>query len=309
MNLKNTIFFAIIILFIFQMLVTKQDTQLAEQNDKPTIALSTFSLFDIAKNITGDTANIFMILPFGVNAHSYEPTPKQMVQIYKSDLVVYSGAGLEPWIDGYDFKNKTIDMSLHVKLRNLSKHSHDEHHHNKNSSNVDPHYWLDITNMIIATEYISYELIKMYPENKELYTNNKNTYINMLRKLDKNYKEKLSTCKLNTIVVNHNAFSYIANNYDFEVEALSGLSPEAEPSAKSMASLIEHIKEFNLKTIFFESFVSDKAIKSIATEAKVDVEVLQPLGNITADEAKQNLSYEDIMKSNLAKLSKALECH
>ena len=309
MNLKNTIFFIIIILFIFQIMVTRQDAEIAKQNHKPTIAVSTFSLYDISRNIAGDTANIFMILPFGVDAHSYEPTPAKVAKLYKSDLVVYSGAGLEPWIDGFEFKNKVINMSLHVELKSLEDHhghAHAHEHHNDNAT--DPHYWLDIKNMIIASEYISYELIKMFPKNKELYTNNKNNYINMLRKLDKDYKEKLSTCTLDTIVVNHNAFSYLSHNYGFEVEALSGLSPEAQPSAKTMISLIEHVKEHNLNTIFFESFASDKAIRSIANEANVSVDVLSTLGNITADQADKKLSFESIMRSNLNKISKALEC-
>ena len=114
--------------------------------------------------------------------------------------------------------------------------------------------------------------------------------------------------KKDTIIVNHNAFSYLSKKYDFEIEALSGLSPDAQPSAKSMVKLINHIKEHGISTVFFESFVSDRAMKSIASEAKVSVDVLQPLGNITADEAKKNLSYEDIMLINLEKISKALEC-
>ena len=305
MNFKNIIFIAIIILFIAELVVMKEDVKHEEKSTKPTIALSTFSLYDITKNIVGDTAQAFMILPFGVDAHSYEPNPKQVVKIYKSALVVYSGAGLEPWIDGFEFKNKAIDMSLHVDLRKLEGHHH--HGHN-NESSTDPHYWLDFSNMIKATQLITKELIALFPENKTLYEINRDKYISMLKNLDKDFAKKLSICRLDTIVVNHNAFSYLANKYKFKVEALSGLSPEAQPSAKGMAELIEHVKEYKLKTIFFESFVSDKAIKSIAKEAKVKVDVLQPLGNITADEAKQHLSYEAIMHLNLEKLSKALEC-
>jgi len=137
---------------------------------------------------------------------------------------------------------------------------------------------------------------------------NRDSYLLDLKKLDEDYKQKLSTCQGDTIIVNHNAFSYMANNYSFHVEALSGLSPEAQPSAKKMIELIEHVKEHNISTIFFESFVSDKAIKSIASEANVEVDVLQPLGNITANEAKQKLSFEDIMRQNLQKISKALKC-
>jgi zinc transport system substrate-binding protein len=162
--------------------------------------------------------------------------------------------------------------------------------------------------MIKATKFITKELISLFPQNKALYEKNRDNYTAMLKNLDKLYAEKLSTCRLDTIVLNHNAFSYLAKRYNFHVEALSGLSPDAQPSAKKMTELVEHIKEHNVHTVFFESFVSDKAMKSIAKEAEVEVDVLQPLGNITADEAKQKLSYEDIMKQNLQKLSKALEC-
>ncbi|WP_229860099.1 metal ABC transporter substrate-binding protein [Candidatus Sulfurimonas baltica] len=308
MNLKNTIFIAVIILFIFQLIVMKQDAKIKETTHKPTIALSTFSLYDIAINLVGDTAEPFLILPLGVDAHSYEPSPKEVIKLYKSDLVVYSGAGLEPWIDGFDFKNKAIDMSLHVELKNFIEDGQDKENHNHSDSKVDPHYWLDLQNMIKATEFITKELIALLPANRELYSKNRDTYVDMLKRLHKDYKEKLSTCRVSTIIVNHNAFSYISNIYGFNIEALSGLSPDAQPSAKSMLTLIEHVKEHNISTIFFESFASDKAIKSIATEAKVSVNTLQPLGNITADEAEKNLSYEDIMRSNLEKISKALEC-
>lgn len=306
MNLKNTIL-TIAVAFLIFFIAAKNERDSESPDVRKTIAVSTFSLYDMAKHIVGESADVFMILPFGVDAHSYEPTPKQIIKLYKSDLVIYSGAGLEPWTRGFEFQNRAIDMSLHVELKELGEHAH-EHSHAGAQNNLDPHYWLDVSNMIKSTEYMTNELIELLPKNREFYTKNRDSYIDMLKKLDLDYRETLSTCKKNTIVVNHNAFSYIASRYGFEVEALSGLSPEAEPSAKSMADLIGHVKEHKLKTIFFESFVSDKAIKSIANEANVSVDVLQPLGNITADEAKQKLSYEEIMRTNLEKISKALEC-
>ena len=313
MNFKNIIFVLVVIVFILQMIVMKEDSRLKSEVKKPLIALSTFSLYDITKHISADTADAFMILPFGVDAHSFEPTPKLMANIYKSDLVIYSGAGLEPWINGFEFKNSTVDMSKHVKLREIDSEEHEHNHEHEEEAHeahngVDPHYWLDINNMIISTKLITKKLIEISPKNTTLYETNRDTYIKMLSTLDSQYKNILSTCKKDTIIVNHNAFSYLSNSYNFQVEALSGFSPEAEPSAKNMAMLIEHVKEDNISTVFFESFVSDRAIKSIANEAHVKVDVLQPLGNITADEAAAKLGYEDIMKLNLEKISKALEC-
>ena len=311
-DFRNIIFVLVIAIFILQIIVTKQESKIEDSSIKPLIGLSTFSLYDITKHIAQDSVELFMILPFGVDAHSYEPSPKQVAKLYNSDLVIYSGVGLEPWIDGFEFKQRSIDMSKNVKLRELGsdeEHSHEGHHHHTNEEHrYDPHYWLDIQNMIKMTNLITNELIKIIPSKKSVYDKNRDEYILMLNKLDDDYKKALSSCQNKMIIVNHNAFSYLAFKYGFYVEALSGLSPEAEPNAKSMMRLIEHVKEHDISTVFFESFVSDKAMKSIAKEAKVAVDVLQPLGNITADEAMQKLSYEDIMRKNLEKISEALKC-
>ena len=281
-------------------------------NTKPMVAVTTFALHDILKHIAGDSVTIVNALPFGVDPHSFEPTPKLIGNIEKSALFIYSGAGLEPWTHGFDFASKVIDMSKHVNLRELHEEQHDEgeehtiHHHH--DGDEDPHYWLDFSNMMKATNIITDELIRLFPTHKKLYSDNKDKYIAMLKKLDLEYKNQLLSCKNDTIIVNHNAFGYLADKYHFHVESLSGLSPEAMPNAKKIIRLIKIIKEHQVSTLFFESFASNRVIDSIAKEANVKVDVLQPLGNITADEAAEHLTYQKMMTTNLLKLSKALEC-
>jgi len=315
MNLKNTMFILVIVVFLLQMVVMKQDAAIALKEEKivlkKTIALSTFPLYDIAKNIAKDKLQTYMILPAGVDVHSYEPNPKDIVKLHKSALVVYSGAELEPWISHLNFKNKTIDMSKHVELINLDALSHKEHTHHDDSckhGSFDPHYWLSVDNMILATKQITGAIIELDLQNKDFYLNNQKEYLQSLKTLDALYKSTLATCQINEIITNHNAFSYLGQSYGFEILSLSALSPEAQVNAKSMVRLIEHIKEHNTSTLFYESFASSKAINSVAKEANVKIEVLQPLANITADEQKQNVSYEDIMKQNLVKLKQAMHC-
>ncbi|MEO1954396.1 MAG: metal ABC transporter substrate-binding protein [Campylobacterales bacterium] len=293
----------IIVVLIVQTITTKD----AKKSSTNSIGVSTFALYDITKHIVGDTQKLFIMMPFGVDIHSFEPTPQLIAKIQNSTLVIYNGAGLQHWIEDFNFKNKSIDMSKYVKLKKVQKHTHheeDEHHHGA----IDSHYWLDISNMIKMTQVITKELISISPKDKDFYTKNEQSYISMLEKLDNDFKTKLSECKKDTIIVNHNAFSYLSDRYGFHSVALSGLSPDAQPDAKTMIKLIKTVKEHNLSTVFFESFASDKAMKSIAKEAHVKVDVLQALGNITADEAKKDMSYEDIMRENLDKISKALEC-
>jgi len=308
---RNIIFVLVVIVFVLQMLVMREDANSDENAPKPIVSLSTFSLYDIAKHISQESLDLVMILPLGVDAHSYEPTPKMMAKLEESALVVYSGAGLEPWTKGFNFKSRVINMSNFVKLRELESDEHDMHEHHDEQcahNKIDPHYWLDIDNMIKATKLITAEFIKIEPKNKELYLKNRDNYLAMLKRLDGLYKKELSSCYLDTIIVNHNAFSYLSHEYDFNVKALSGFSPDTEVTPKDMIRVINDVKKHKVQTIFFESFVSDKAIKSLAQEVNVDVEILQPLGNITKEEAQKNLTYEKIMKINLIKISKALMC-
>ncbi len=312
-DFRNIIFVLIVIMFSLQMFLMDQDKKKdeVELSGKPIVAVSTFSIYDIVKHIGKDTIEIVNILPFGVDAHSFEPTPKLMVALQKSQLVIFSGAGLEPWTDGFEFTRRAVDMSKHVKLRELKSNEFDLHEHHDHQcahSKIDPHYWLDIQNMIIATNVVTQELIKIVPENEKMYVDNAQKYMNILEKLDVDYKKALSNCRLNTIITNHNAFSYLSNKYNFHVEALSGFSPDTEPSAKDMTRLMDHIEEEQVSIVFFESFVSDRVMKTIARDSSVAVDVLQPLGNITADEADKKLTYVDIMYDNLNKFSKALEC-
>ena len=298
----------VVMVFVLKLMLTNDTTKVA--SNKAPIGLSTFALYDIATHIAEDTQDFYMIMPFGADVHSFEPTPKLIAKIHNSALIIYNGTGLQPWIERMNFTSKAVDMSRFVDLKVVGKHHehHDEHEGEHHHGTIDHHYWLDINNMIKMSNVITKELILISPKNKELYEKNRDKYIAMLKNLDKEFKTKLSECKKDTIVVNHNAFSYLSDEYNFHSEALSGLSPEAQPDAKTMIKLIKLIKEHHLSTVFFESFASDKAIKSIANEAHVKVDVLQALGNITADEAKKHMTYEEIMKENLQKISQALEC-
>ena len=306
MNLKNTIFITIIVIFLLQIVVSKEDAK--KEKTKPSVILSTFALYDSAKHIAGDSLNLSMVLPFGADAHSFELTPKIMSKIEDSSLFIFSGASLEPWIARIPVKN-SIDMSKHVKLISLENggcgyENHEGHNHSEHST--DPHYWLDLKNMVKITEVLRDEFTKILPKNKELFQKNADKYSQILSSLDEKYKQQLNSCKKDLIVVNHNAFSYLSNSYDFKVESLSGLSPQMMPSPKNIKNIHKIIKEHNITTIFFESFVSDKIIKSIAKDMNVKVDVLQPLGNITKEEIGK--SYIDIMDTNIQKIAKALEC-
>ena len=303
---KIVLLIVILLSFITALFLMQEVEKTDTQNVK--IVVSTFALYDIVKSIGGAEVDVKMVIPFGVEVHSFEPTPKTIIEIQKSTLFLFSGAALEPWVKKLPKTDNMRNMSRYVDLREAikheDKHQADAHHHGA----IDPHYWLDVGNMKLLTQKIALELVKQDPANESLYVQRAEAYIDGLSQIDSTYKQRLHTCKLNEVIVHHNTLGYVAARYGFEVEALTGLSPDALADAKTMARLANSIKEKGIDVLFFEAFVSDRLMKNLATENKIRLDYLEPLANITADQAKEGMRYEDGMYANLEKLSKAMQC-
>jgi len=277
------------------------------ETSKPQVTVSTFALYDISKKLLNNIADVSMLIPFGKDIHSYEMTPQDRIRVEKSSLFLYSGAGLEPWTKNFTSHPNAIDMSQYVTLREASEHHHGDHEHGDDT--VDPHYWLDISNMIKMSNALRDLFKKSYPKVfSGQITSNAEHYIKQLHALDALYAKRLSSCKRHTIVVGHNAFGYLADRYGFHVLALTGLSPDAMPSAKELAHMSDVVHEKRISVLFSEPFESDRLIQSVAKSANARVDVLQPLANISASEAHEMLDYQLIMQLNLKKLYSALEC-
>ncbi|MDD2829522.1 MAG: zinc ABC transporter substrate-binding protein [Sulfuricurvum sp.] len=282
---------------------------------KPVVSVSTFSLLEAAHAVAGDAIDLHTIVPLGSDAHMFSPNPTQVAELSKSVLFVYNGAGFETWAEG--LKNtlpKTIqilDMSQHVALEKGGEEHHDEasddehtHHHGM----YDPHYWLDIDNMIKMTQTLDGEFSKLAPIKAEQFHKNAATYIAELEKLKSEYTTGLAECKNRTLISNHDAFGYLTHANKLENVSVIGLSSDEQPSAQTVSHIVELIKEHGMKTIFFEELINDNVSQTIARETGARAVPLQPLENISEDELKSHQTYLSIMRENLKKLREAMEC-
>ncbi len=292
----------------------KPQSKEVSSQTKPIISVSTFALYEIAKTVAGDSVEVHPIIPLGTDAHMFTPNPSKVADISKSSLFVYNGAGFESWAE--NLKNalpkttQVVDMSRYaVLLKSEAEHHEEEtdgeHHHD---GAFDPHYWLDIDNMIKMTQVLDTEFSKLNPAEAERFHGNAAAYIGELQKLKAEYTSGLAECKNRTLVSNHDAFGYLASVNKLENVSVIGLSSDEQPSAKNIADIIATIKEHGVKTIFFEEFINDNVSQTIARETGAKAVALQPLENISQDELKSHQTYLTIMRENLKKLREAMEC-
>ena len=305
---KVALLTVVLLSFTVALFLSQDETKTG--SDTPTVTVSTFALYDIAKHIGGSHVDVQMVIPFGVEVHSFEPTPKTIVRIQNSRLFLYSGADLEPWIIKLAQGDNMRDMSKFVNLKAAQKEcdDHNKAGHNHAHHAYDPHYWLDISNMKLLTQKIALAFVKMDEGNEAFYVSRAAAYIEELRELDRAYQKRLQSCQVREVVLHHNVLGYVAAAYDFNVSPLTGLSPDALADAQTMARLSTMIKEKGIEVLFFEAFVSDRLMQNLARENSVELDYLEPLANITADQALSGMSYTEGMYINLEKLSHAMRC-
>lgn len=284
------------------------------KEDKIIVYSSFYPMYDFTKNIGKDKIELKTIVPSGVEAHDWEPSAKLITQMKDADVIVYNGLEIEPWVDKLvsaidNDKLVVVEASKGVNLLKGDEHTEErevkgkEHPHGE----YDPHVWLDPINAIKQSENIKDALIKVDGKNKDFYESNYKEFSNKLKALDNKYKNGLTNLKTNEIVVAHSAFGYLTNRYGLKQIAVSGLSPQEEPSVTKMAEITKIAKEHQLKYIFFETLTNPKLAQVLAKEVGAKTAVLNPIEGLTKEDIKSERDYISIMEENLDTLKRALK--
>jgi zinc transport system substrate-binding protein len=296
----------IIILAAIGLLIFASNRRQAETNGKLTVATSFYPLYYLTKQIVGDQVNVVNITPSGVEPHDYEPTTGDIIKIETSRLLVLNGGQLEPW--GDKIKKQLAD-SGDVVVVTAGQSIIDRYIKNdSNQTALDPHVWLDPVLAKTEASVISQALIKVDPIHKTEYQKNLSELNRKLTDLDNEYRSGLKTCSQAQIVTSHAAFGYLAAEYGFKQIAITGLSPDSEPSPSQLANIVNQAKTNQIKYIFFESLTSPKLSQMIASETGAKTMVLNPIEGLTPDDVAAGRDYLSIMRDNLVNLRLAMIC-
>lgn len=287
-----------------------EETQ-GSTEEKLLVYASFYPMYDFAKNIGKDKIDLKLMIPPGVEAHDWEPTAKIMGEMEKADVLIYNGLEMEPWIEKLTASIQSdqliiVEASQGTDLIEGEAHEDEHEEEEEEHGEYDPHVWLNPMNAIKQAENIKDAFIQADEVNKDFYEANFKEYADRLNALDEKYKQELSNVKRKEIVVAHAAFGYLTNRYGLEQVAITGLSPQEEPSAAKLAELTEFAMEYNLKYVFFETLTSPKLAQVLANEVGAEIAVLNPLEGLTQEEINAGKDYIAVMEENLLALKKAL---
>lgn len=267
----------------------------------------------VATAIGGDLVDVENLVPQGVEPHDLELTPSQISTIDGADLLLFI-SGFMPALEDAATQSPPGDSLDALKIDGMNPiqatadgHSHGESSDSSAQNNQemanDTHIWLDPKRLILLANEIAAKLSSLDPENTHSFETNRDAFVIELEDLDGSFLTGLATCERTLIVTSHAAFGYLADAYGLEQEAISGLTPELEPTPKRLNEIGKEAKADGTTTIFFEILASPKVAKTLADDLHIETAVLDPLEGVS-----EGQTYFSVMKRNLSVLRKALNC-
>ncbi|MFF7163114.1 metal ABC transporter solute-binding protein, Zn/Mn family [Streptomyces sp. NPDC008086] len=287
------------------------DSAAAGNTDKFDVVASFYPMAFLAEQIGGGHVNVSSLTEPGQEPHDLEISAQQRAQLEESDAALYL-KGLQPSVDeaiGQASGLKTkIDAATLTKLEDHGdvehEHEGEEAHSEEEEHARDPHIWLDPVKYAEVAKGVGAAFEKADPDHAADYKKNTEALVKKLDGLNTEFADGLRNTKTKVFFTNHAAFTYLAERYGLTQEAISGLDPESEPSPARIKELQQEAKADGVTTVFYETLVSDKTAKTLADDAGLKTDVLDPLEGIT-DKSKGD-DYFEVMQANLTALKTAL---
>ncbi len=299
----------------------------AQEAPKLAVAASIVPLGDFCRRIGGEMVQVQVLIPPGASPHAFEPPPSVMVRAAGARVLVYIGAGMEPWADKLRRSRRgnliVVEAAQGVNLLRDVDHHHDgepasprekaghaqkagkpergEESHSHAAGN--PHIWLDPVLAQDICRKIAAAFIQADPARRALYEANLENYLKELAALDQEIRERVKTWRLREYVAFHPAYTYFARRYGLKEVGVLEPAPGREPTPRHLQKVIKAIKHYGIKAVFAEPQLNPRVAEVVAQEAGVKVLMLDPVGG----RPPYGTDYLQMMRHNLATLEAAMK--
>ncbi|RDX02964.1 metal ABC transporter solute-binding protein, Zn/Mn family [Listeria kieliensis] len=286
-----------------------------KEDGKIQVYTTVYPLTYLTQQIGGAYVHVKSIYPAGADAHSFEPTQKDMLKLANSNLFFYIGLGMEGFVDKAKTTLKDENVSFIPLAEKLDlpkdpdaafeeEHDHEDEDHDH--GDINPHVWLYPKYMEEMAKIVKDRLTQEMPKQKATFEANYKKTIEKLKKLDNAYAEMAKTAKHKDFVTAHAAYSYWDTAYGLHQIPIAGISTSDEPSQKKLQTIVQTIKKDKIPYIMLEQNTNSKIADVIQSETYTKTLKLHNLETLTEKDIHQNRDYISIMNDNLKALKEAL---
>lgn len=313
--------------------------EMPQADSRLNVVTTLFPYYDFTRQIAGDEVKLTLVVPAGMDSHSFEPTPADMRTIQDADVLIRNGGEMEHWLDEVLAAIDTSDMTVVTMMdyvdtveeeqvegmedaghdHGAEDHDHDGEDHvhegyidydgHQVAIEYDEHIWTSPVNAMKLTGVIRDILAEQDPSREAVYRRNEQEYQKVLEAVDAGFREVSDRRKRNMIVVGDKfPFRYLADEYQLDYRAaFSGCSSDTEPSAKTIAYLIDKIKRDQIPVIYYLELSSHRVAEIIGEETGAVPLLLHSCHNVTRAQFDSGITYVELMEQNIENLRKGID--
>ena len=301
-------------------------TGFSDEEEKLKVVTTIFPPYDFVRQVAGDRAEVIMLLKPGMESHSYEPSPRDILAIMDSDFFFYAGGESDVWVEeilsANDGDTKAfalldwVDPLAEETSEGMQVKGHDHAHEEEEEGHAvhleeaeyDEHVWTSPRNAMAIVEKICALLSDNDPENAEYYEENAQNYLKRLQELDDAFTSVVEKAKRRTMVFGDRfPLLYFVRTYGLEFyAAFPGCSSETEPSASTIAFLTDEVRREGIPLVFYLEMSNGKIAEAIAEASGAQTAVFYSVHGITAEDMEAGEDYLSLMYKNVETLKKAL---
>lgn len=338
--------------------------EISPETDRLNVVTTIFPYYDFVRQVAGDRVTLKLMVPAGMDSHSFEPTPADMIALQEADILICNGGAMEQWVqkvlDSLDTSSmKVLTMMDYVDVleeehvegmeEEHQGHDHDEepeavHDHDEASEAVydhdevpeavhdvseleevhevfdredghemeieyDEHIWTSPVNAMTIVKIISQTLMEAAPEEAARFETGRDLYLQQLSEVDQSFRKAVAGGNHRMIVVADKfPFRYLAEEYGLSYRAaFSGCSTDTEPSAKTIAYLIDQIRDRDIGAVYYLELSSHRTADIICEETGAEPLLLHSCHNVTRREFDGGVTYLQLMEGNAERLSRGLQ--
>ena len=323
MKLKKIAAFALILVLALSVLSACAPKEAATAEDGLSIVSTVFPSYDFARQITaGTNATVTLLLQPGEEVHSFDPTSQDIIRVQSANLFLYVGGENDTWVEGVlgglDKSVNTFRMMDYVTLYDeelVEGMQPEEEEATEPSAEAegeehewDEHVWTAPVNAIAIVKAMTAELIAIDPDNAAAYQANSDAYVKQLEALDQSFRDVVDTATRKTVVfADRFPARYFVEEFGLDYyAAFPGCSAETEPSAATVASLIDNVKAESIPVVFYIEMSNQQMANTVAEATGAKTMLFHTCHNVTKAEFESGETYLSLMENNVLALKAAL---
>jgi len=281
-----------------------QNNQPQPQTKSLNILATFYPLYDFTSNVAGNRASVSILVPETVDVHAFEPTPSDINKAVSADVIIYNGAGLEPWMPSLlaavnKPTLKAVDTSQGIDLLPVAA------EFQRQGRTIDPHLWLDPTQAKKQVENIAQALMQADPENAAYYRSNADAYEAKLNALDAQIAGEVRAPKTRVFVTFHEAFAYFARRYNLTQIPTQGPFQE-EPTPSDIQNVVSTIKQYKLHYVGYESLENPAIPQAVSSQTNATLILMDPIEGLTPADLAAGKDYIALMRDDAQNIAVAL---